>query len=288
VMECRTPTTPGPARALPSSGKIGWPSDGDWKAEDKWCKINVPGEDWRLKTCPGDGQLRIKMISYNLFWWNLFDRHQGGGKSAGKLIARTSGDDLYDFMGFQECDDRDRVMGEAESSGLRAAYATIDGGRAIAMAYLKSRWVPLASGHADVGEDSPNQYYGRRSVVWGRFKHMTNNRTVFFVNHHGPLRVNEGGGCTGAATALHIMKVIAENAEVEDAIILTGDFNAMASSSRIRELSRRLNRIFTGHAIGGIDHIFTNCGEGARGRILGKGDGEYGSDHDAISAVLYI
>merc|ERR1712194_745210 len=165
------------------------------KASDLWCKINVPAADWRLKKCPGDGALSVKMISYNLFWWNLFSRHDGGGKSAGKLIARTSGDDLYDFMGFQECDDRDRVMGEAESSGLHADYATIDGGRAIAMAYLKTRWTKLASGHEDVGEDSPNQYYGRRSVVWGRFEQKEIGKTVFFVNHHGPLKVSEGGGC---------------------------------------------------------------------------------------------
>merc|ERR1712194_676336 len=109
----------------------------------------------------------------------------------------------------------------------------------IAMAYLKTRWTKLASGHEDVGEDSPNQYYGKRSVVWGRFEHMKTGKTVFFVNHHGPLKVSEGGGCTGSATALHIMKVIAENAEVKDAIVLSGDFNAVASSSRIHELRRR-------------------------------------------------
>merc|ERR1711957_930322 len=223
-MVCSEPEPEVEARSLPSLGKIGWPSDGPIKASDLWCKINVPAADWRLKTCPGDGALSVKMISYNLFWWNLFSRHHGGGKSAGKLIARTSGDDLYDFM-----------------------------------AYLKTRWTKLASGHEDVGEDSPNQYYGKRSVVWGRFEHQKTGKTVFFVNHHGPLKVSEGGGCTGSATALHIMKVIAENAEVKDAIVLSGDFNAVASSSRIQELSRRLNRVFTGHAIGGIDHIFTNC-----------------------------
>jgi len=287
-MVCKAPEPELPARSLPGEGKIGWPRDGPTKAADLWCEINVPSSDWRLKTCPGDGQLKVKIISYNLFWWNLFNVHNGAGKSAGRLIARTAGDDLYDFMGFQECDDRNRVMGEAASSGLHASYATIDGGRAIAIAYLKTRWERLESGHEDVGEDSPNQYYGNRSLVWGRFRHMETGKTVFFANHHGPLKVNEGGGCTGSATALHIMKVIAENANVEDAIILSGDFNAMASSSRIRELQRRLNRIFTGHAIGGIDHVFTNCGDGASGRILGKGDGEYGSDHDAISAVLQI
>ena len=41
-------------------------------------------------------------LSYNLYWWNLFIRHRGGHRSAGRLIARTSGEEMYDFMAFQE------------------------------------------------------------------------------------------------------------------------------------------------------------------------------------------
>jgi len=271
-----------------SSGKIGWPSDGQTKAADLWCKINVPSSSWNLKHCPSDGGLKVKVLSYNLYWWNLFDRHKGGGKSAGKLIARTEGDDLYDFMAFQECDSRGRVMAEAQSSGLEGSYKTIDGGKAIAMAYLKTRWTLLEQGKQNVGEDSKKQYYGKRALVWARFQHLETNKTVFFGNHHGPLRPSEGGGCIGSATSLNIMKVIAENADVNDAIVLTGDFNAARSSSRVKELEKRLVRAFTGKAIGGIDHVFTNCGEGSSGRILGKGDGDYKSDHDALSVVLRV
>merc|ERR1719499_1932486 len=95
----------------------------------------------------------------------------------------------------------------------------------------------------DVGEDSRDQYYGKRSAMWVRLRNAEG-KTVFFMNHHGPLRVSEGGGCTGSAAALNILKVIGENARAEDAIILTGDFNAQSFSSRIRELDRRLNRVF--------------------------------------------
>jgi len=274
--------------SVASSGKIGWPSDGETKAAGLWCKINAPSASWNLKRCPSDGSLKVKVLSYNLYWWNLFGIHGGGGNSAGKLIARTEGEDLYDFMGFQECDSRDRVMADARSSGLEGSYKTIDGGRALAIAYLKTRWALLEQGHQDVGEDSEHQWYGKRRLMWARFQHLETKKTVFFGNHHGPLRVSEGGGCRGSATSLNIMKVIAENADVNDAVIIVGDFNAARGSSRFQELEKRLVRAFSGTAIGGIDHVYTNCGEGSSGRILGGGDGNHKSDHDALSAVLRV
>merc|ERR1712085_172107 len=66
------------------------------------------------------------------------------------------------------------------------------------------------------------------------------------------------------------------------AIVLTGDFNAARSSSRVKELEKRLVRAFTGKAIGGIDHVFTNCGEGSSGRILGKGEGLFPSSATTV------
>jgi len=273
-----------------TSGHYGWPAEGPTKANGLWCKINYPPPEWHLKSCPGDGSLSVKLLTYNLFWWNLFNKHGGGERSAGRLIARTAGAEQYDFMAFQECDDRWRILDDARQSGLTGEYGTVDGGKAIAIAYRKSRWTLLSSGNAIVGEDGPRQYYGNRSVAWGRFQHVHEDKTVFFVNHHGPLKVGERGGCTGSATALHIMKVIAEHAFVQDAIILTGDFNARKWSTRIRELSKRLTRVISGWGppMWGIDHVFTNCGEGGVGKILGKGDGAHKSDHDAITATLRI
>lgn len=272
------------------SGPHGWPTDGPIKGEGLWCRINKPAPEWHLTNCPGDGSLSVKILTYNLFWWNLFSKYGGSDRSAGRLIARTSRDAPYDFMAFQECDDRGRIMDDARVSGLPGRYATVDGGRAIAIAYLQDRWRLLATGQADVGEDGPRQYYGNRSVAWARFQHIQEGKTVFLANHHGPLKVGESGGCAGSSTSLHIMKVIAENAYVEDAIILTGDFNARRTSTRIRELSKRLNRALSGWGppMFGIDHVFTNCGDNVKGKILGKGDGRHKSDHDAMSAVLQI
>merc|ERR1719251_247868 len=143
-------------------------------------------------------------------------------------------------MGFQECDDMWRVLHDAQMH--HSEYAAIDGGRAIAVAWRKTKWALLAHDSVDVGEDSRDQYYGNRSAMWVRLQNAEG-KTVFFVNHHGPLKVSQGGGCTGSATALNILRVIGQHAQNGDAIILVGDFNAGPHSSRIQELDRRLHRV---------------------------------------------
>merc|ERR1712129_484501 len=96
---------------------------------------------------------------------------------------------------------------------------------------------------------------------------MGEGKTVFFVNHHGPLKVSQGGGCTGSATSLNIMKVIASNAHSDDVIILLGDFNAGLGSSRVRELERRLNRVHSDYMFAGVDHVFSNSVAGVQAEV---------------------
>jgi len=271
-----------------SDGRVGFPSSGRRKAANLWCAVDVPPAQWNLKSCPSSASTQVKVLTYNLYWWNLFDRHGGSDRSAGRQISSTAGTaqypEQYDFMGFQECEDVRRVLGDA---GMGNDYETIDGGYAIAMAYRKSRWSLLDHASVEVGEDSRDQYYGKRIAMWARLQNG-DGKTIFFMNHHGPLKVSQSGGCTGSATALNIMRVIGENAHSEDAIILVGDFNAQRGSSRIQELERRLTRVFSGDCMGGVDHVFTNCGDGARGEILGKGKGNHKSDHDAVSVTLRV
>jgi len=270
---------------IASPGIIGYPSTGTQKARNLWCQVDIPPDSWNLKSCPATGATKLHVLSFNLFWWNLFRRHSGGDRSAGRLLARTGGAEKYDIMGFQECDDMWRVLHDA---GLHhAEYGAINGGRAIAVAWRKTKWTLLAHDSVDVGEDSRDQYYGKRSAMWVRLRNAEG-KTVFFVNHHGPLKVSQGGGCTGSATSLNIMKVIASNAHSDDVIILVGDFNAGLGSSRVRELERRLNRVHSGYIFGGVDHVFSNCGGRGSGKTLGKGDGHYKSDHNAVSATFKI
>mmetsp|Transcript_2862 Transcript_2862/g.8235 ORF Transcript_2862/g.8235 Transcript_2862/m.8235 type:complete len:485 (-) Transcript_2862:143-1597(-) len=281
-----------------SSEVIGFPASAEEKAIGRWCAVHVPPYSWNLKQCPASCSpiaIDVSVLTYNLYWWNLFDLRHGAGRSAGRLIARAGGSEGFDFMGFQECDDRWRVLRDAQAEGLRGDYEAIDGGRALAIVYSRSKWQILDQGAEDVGEDAPSQYYGRRAAHWVRAQHRWTGKTVFFMNHHGPLPVSFDGGCTGAATAINILRVVASHAHKRDTIILVGDFNAGAQSSRIRELDHRLTRVFSGRELGGVDHIYSNCGRaegGARGlvatRNLGKGAGEFGSDHDALAATFRL
>mmetsp|Transcript_70048 Transcript_70048/g.200752 ORF Transcript_70048/g.200752 Transcript_70048/m.200752 type:complete len:351 (-) Transcript_70048:411-1463(-) len=278
----------GHASAVADTPILGFPSSGETKASGLWCSVQTPPDDWNLKTCPfvpSTAKTRVKVLTYNLFWWNLFGQKGGADRSAGKLIAKTAGSEGYDLMGFQECDDRWRILGDAKAEGLQGDWEALDGGRAIALMYRKDRFQLLESGAEDVGEDSSVQWYGKRSAVWVRLRHV-DGTTVFFINHHGPLPVSASGGCTGSATAHNIMRVIATHAHAGDAIILTGDFNAEPSSSRIEELNKRLNKVYSGTSMGGVDHIFSNCAQDAQGQNLGKGVGQFGSDHDALSVTF--
>merc|ERR1711972_1298859 len=84
------------------------------------------------------------------------------------------------------------------------------------------------------------------------------------------------------ATAWRIFKLIGTQSREGDAVVLVGDFNAEAHSETVRELDRRIHKVYTGTSFGGVDHVFSSCGGGqvlAR-RNLGGG----GSDHDALSS----
>jgi len=265
------------------SGVIGWSSSGPVKAGGKWCQVRMPEQTWNLKACPvAGGSTPLKVLTYNLYWWNLFGKRHGNGRSAGAKIASTSGPEGYDLMGFQECDDMSRIIGDARAMGLSDEYELMNGGRALAIAWRRSSFTWLAEGKDDVGEDDHSQYYGKRAAQWVRLLHSSG-RTVFFLNHHGPLPVSHGGGCTGSATAYNLLKMIATHAHRGDLIVAVGDFNAQPHSSRIQTMDSYINRAFSGVKMGSVDHIFSNCAASGANN-LGTG----GSDHDALNAIFHL
>jgi len=262
---------------------IGWSATDTTSGTGKWCEVGQPPAGWpALKTCPSAlKQFEVRIMAYNLFWWNLFDRH--GGNDAAKLIAEQP---AHDFMGFQECKNVDHVIGLAKDYGLSGDYATLSlvkEDRALGIAYRSSAWNLLDNGWEDVGEDRSWAYYGKRAALWGRFQNSEGS-VVFFINHHGPLSINAGGSCAGSATAYNIMRVIAERAHAGDLVVLVGDFNAQPGSSRINALDTYMNRIFTGTSHGGVDHVFSNCDDSTFVKKKNLGPG--GSDHDSLSVLF--
>ncbi|CAJ1448192.1 unnamed protein product [Effrenium voratum] len=228
--------------------------------------------------------ITIKVLTYNLFWWNLYRVRQGDGESAGKLMkAEIEEDRPFDVIGFQECEDGHRAL---EPVGLLHIYNVLQGPHAVCLAYRKDVWNLLTHGMEDVGEDMRSHYYGRRGVFWMRLEHYDTGRKLLFVNHHGPLEVNSGGECGGDSIANNIIHVIQNKSRPGDAIILVGDFNANAASRTVQALWKRMVMLHSGTSFGGVDNIFGNMDSSSV--ISRKNLGPGGSDHDALTATVTL
>mmetsp|Transcript_8199 Transcript_8199/g.24123 ORF Transcript_8199/g.24123 Transcript_8199/m.24123 type:complete len:390 (-) Transcript_8199:66-1235(-) len=279
----------------PLAGAIGWDATDEAVGQEHWCQIGVPAETWSarqlVKPCSAapNGQVNVKALSYNLFWWNLFDKRQGNDGSAGKLIADSSQDAPFDVMGFQECNDVKRVLDDAKAAGMQGEYRTlgpvdpITG--AVAIAWLDSTWKALLFGIEAVAEDEAKEWWGARHVAWVRLSHRKTGETVLFMNHHGPLPISNPGGLCGAqATAYHLLRVIGYHVKPGESVILLGDFNANSTSATVTRLSRFLDHPYHGQAYGGVDNFFSLCTTVTDRKNLGPG----GSDHDALSVNFRI
>jgi len=231
-----------------------------------------------------DKTVDIKILSYNLFWWHLFDLNKGvysGQKhSAGKLIKSTG---PYDVLGFQECKNHTLLLGPM---GLLEEYEAFEGWREICIAYRKKTWTLLDHGTRQVSVDQPTEWYGTRGTQWMRLQHKETGQKLFFGNHHGPLSVNSGGQCGGVSTAHNMLKLVEDKAEVGDAVIIVGDFNANAQSITIQELWKNLVLLYNGKSFGGVDNVFGNMPLSSviEAKELGSG----GSDHEAISTTVRL
>jgi len=79
---------------------------------------------------------------------------------------------------------------------------------------------------------------------------------------------------------------MAKNAQVGDALVLVGDFNANAASRTLQSLWPHLTHVYNSKSFGGVDNIFSNIGHDAVSQTMDLGSG--GSDHHAISAVIQV
>lgn len=199
------------------------------------------------------------------------------------LIKRAVAYKTLDIMGFQECNNIDWVL---RMTGLAGAYVGFQGFEAVCLAFKTAVWTRVAQGQAVVAEDTKIEYWGRRMAQWMRLVHKSSGKTLFVMNHHGPLPVGSGGVCGAPATARRLLSMIAANAHPGEPVILTGDFNAGQASQTVRLLKTHLNGVAAGTMQNGIDNIFSNLAPTATITTAKLGSG--GSDHDALHAKLRI
>jgi len=235
-----------------------------------------------------DGEaMLVNVMSYNLFWWNLFDHVQGPtghlrtqGNQATQLITKALQHTPYDLLGFTECEDEGWLVSHA---GMSAEY-TIFRDRACCMAYRKRLWTLLSRGVNYVADDA---HFGMRPAQWMRLRNKATGKTVFFVNHHGPLPIGSGGMCGGYAHAFNLMKVFESHSVRGDTIILVGDFNSDPASQTIKLLTQKLHVVYGGwKSKTHIDYILSNVAPAMVVKSVDLGGG--GSDHNALRATLRV
>ena len=298
---------------------IGWAPTGTKEGGDKWCATQGPAADWDLTRMCGaltHGQgltgaaAQIKVLTYNLQWWKNFKYWSPSNTINPALGANMVKDGVvqkFDLMGFQECENVDAIVGSAVKQGLKGNWKTYGvHGENLCQAWDGDVFTELSRGKAYIGEDENGvEYYGRRAAQWVRLTHKPSGKTVFYINHHGPLPINTGGQCGPRATAYNLLKTMGRNAMKGDLIFMTCDCNAWSMFQPPNEPTRpwryldeigtlacHIGHYFTNPTVEdvwGIDNHFSNCATPAKtgwtvktaGTVMGKG----GSDHYALSLV---
>merc|ERR1712226_1445914 len=229
-----------------------------------------------MGTCPGLG-MRVKALTYNLFWWNLFGRRRGNGGSAGRLVKKAAEDEHFDIAGFQECDDPSWIMRDAGMSDDEYDYVRWGSNT---LAFKKTRFEKLAFGEGEFVAQDFGRFTYRRGAHWVRLNEKGTGNKLFVMNHHGPLPVNTGGVCGGEATAYNLLKIIETNSEEGDALLFMGDFNADGGSATVRTLKGYMHHLMNDW----VDNFFSNCGEDSVKEMKNLGKG--GSDHNALMTII--
>jgi len=262
------------------------PRLGPWTGCHPPGSVTPPPGGWAYHA---QGQpLEVKVLSYNPEWWHVIEQLGGNGNSVAKVISDASKPRPFDFIGFQEFYDPwfGLTRPGFDASGLLKKYlfirGEIGGPVGTVIGFRNDTWTLISRGQRFVAEDRKgNTYFGKRMAMWARFAHRSSDKTVFMMNHHGPLPSGTGGVCGGIATATNLLNIVAQNAKLGDAVIFVGDFNAVPGSQTVQLLSTRLPHLFVG-----IDNVFTNLPATA---VVSKGNlASGGSDHPGIAVQLKL
>lgn len=249
-----------------------------------WCQVAAPHANWSLtRDCPtaASASMEVRVMTYSTDWESLFRERSGAGGISGKLIADAGESVPFDFIGFQDCQNVERLLIDADYG---ATYGSIHNSEAaISIAYDVSKWTMVSRGSAEVAQDDTGDE--RRAMIWARLQHIDKKQFVFFASHTGPVPTGSGGSCGPLATAYNLMRVIGFHAHPGDAIFLVGDFEAGSASVTSTTAGQYMDLAFAGDKFDGADQIFSACAQiSGEGENLGGG----GSDHDALSATFSI
>lgn len=215
----------------------------------------------------------IKVISYNLFWWNAFD--QNAWKS--DHIVDNIKDTLQaDSLGLQECD-------EPETISSRTSYLPASPFKGAQGVMVKPNLFQVVqSGSQDIQAAGK---WGARYVTWAELTHSPSGRTFWHFNTHWCVHNGNGRTCnsdTRNIGAQNMLNVIREKAG-DAPVVITGDFNAAMTEAGPQQFT---NNGFTLAKSNWVDAVFYST---AHWQVLSTATGDYAhSDHKPIIAELLL
>lgn len=217
---------------------------------------------------------RIKVVSYNLFWWNAFK--QNPSKSSG-IIANIRGMQA-DTLGLQECNDAGAVA--SRTGNMYTAVSPFNDNQGVMM--KPGVFNVLAQGSRDL---QARGKWGNRYVNWVKLRHVVSGRSFWHFNTHWCVASGNGYTCNSgvrAAGAKNMVRAIREVAG-SSPVVVTGDFNAGMGEQGIQEFLRN------GFALArnsGVDAIFYSR---AHWSVVGATVGSAsGSDHSPVIVDLQL
>jgi len=193
-------------------------------------------------TTTGHPSPSFKVLTYNLYWWCMSGETNPGGQSCPRYAGDKGFHEIwanimnygpFDLVGFQECNDASKMF---NGVGYGSTHSWKQGPADIGMGYDKTKFDPL-------GDYSSRQVavdqWGPRYIAWIRLKQKDGGATIFFANTHGPLPGPHGDvdGKHGHEIAQNYIKAVADNIQPGDALVVTGDFNALPKDAEIWDLN---------------------------------------------------
>jgi len=163
----------------------------------------------------------IRVVSYNLFWWNAFQQNPW---KSDEVINNIKNVLQADTLGLQECDSAETIK---TRTGYDAA-SPFEGAQGVVV--KPGLFEVAASGSTDIQATGK---WGPRFVTWAELIHLPSGRTMFHFNTHWCVHNGNGHVCdssvrkTGAENMLQVIRDVAGTSPV----VITGDFNADISES---------------------------------------------------------
>jgi len=213
---------------------------------------------------------KVKVVSYNLFWWNAFGQNPWKGQ---KVTDNIKNNLRPDVLGMQECDDP-RLIEQ------RTGYVA-------ASEFAGAQGVAVKPGVFRIGNRGKQDIqatgkWGPRYVTWAQLIHSSG-RTFWHFNTHWCVHSGNGHHCdanTRYNGAKQMLQIIQQRTQGAPAII-TGDFNAGMSEPGIEHFKQNGFKLVISEW---VDAIFVSEGQW-KVHNTGRGDGAH-SDHRPVFAEL--